>query len=386
METRSAKKLKLQLESSMDPLLMVHPDLHDMIFQHLSFEDVLKCSQVSTDWKWSIATSRKCLSKIQLKFDDSSNEANLKELGNIKREYRNLRLTIKNENNHYQVIRLLQKFAPTLLNLKLDFEQIKNFSEPVDFPKLGSLDIAGCHVSQICETGYFKNVTTLKKLRVKFVLTDDSKISDWIMKQNKLEELFFNCNTDYIFKNDLLADASFSLRSFKFVGFFHGFFRADHTSIQIANFHKFLLKMSDSLTFLSILITHVETIEFAVNNLPNLKKFHCLHIKGVISNLKFKPNKSITELKLLAHVSKHTEALFKSLVNLEVLITPRLDKNDLKWIIRNMKTLKKLNIQYFGAWFRLTPYIHDLEECIAVYDKLKETDEEINRDIVLASK
>jgi hypothetical protein len=390
--------LKLQLESSMDPLLKVHSDIHDMIFQHLSFVDVLKCSQVSTDWNWSIGTSSKCLSKIQLKFDDSQSEAKLRQLINTKREYRNLRLTIKDESIPNRALRLLQKLAPTLLDLKLIIvlENIEIIPELVDFPKLESLDITGRYLKKHSEyaystghgtgplklqvEGYFKNVTTLKKLRIGFALTNDSKISDWIMKQRKLEELTFSCWTDYIFENDLLADASFPLRSFEFSGFAKG-----NRSIQIANFHKFLLKMSESLTFLIISNTQPETIEFAVNNLPNLKKFHCYNIKGDISNLKLKPNKSIIELKLTEHKSKQTETLFKSLVNLEVLKTTGIDKTDLKWIFRNMKTLKKLDIQRFLALSCTRLIRFNLKECEAVYEELKESGEDINRDIELLS-
>jgi hypothetical protein len=394
METRAAKKIKLQeiqLESSLDPLLKVHPDIHYMIFQHLSFEDVIKGSEVSTAWNSAIGTSSKCLSKIQLNLNQSQNESNRKELINIKREYRSMRLTLLNKQKSNEALHLMQKLASNLLDLKIrfNFEKIENFPELVDFPKLACLDITGLYESKpIVSNGfrsfsfqslklqidrYFKNVTTLKKLRMCFELTEDSQLSDWILKQHQLEELTFRRWWGNIFENDLLAEASFPLRSFKFLG--------NSTPTQTENFHKFLLKMSDSLKFLSILKADAETVEFAVNNLPNLKKLHCYQIEGDIDNLQLKPNDSITELKLRHHNTKHTEALFKSLVNLEVLKTSGIDEDDLKWIFRNMKTLKKLNVQLFKIWSDL--YL--IEQCVAVYEELKESGEEINRDIEITS-
>jgi hypothetical protein len=384
METRGAKRTKLQTEeeeeyreSSNDPLIKVCSDLLELILKHFNGHEVLELSLISPDWNETIQTSRKCMSKIQLKLEGNVSEAKLT-LMKSNRKYSSLLIRSAEESQPIDVYELLEKFAPNLVNITIPaIEKLKVTASPktIDFPKLQSFASDNNEnndlrlLAPIPMLKYFEKVKTLKKLKI-VTWTHSKETLDWIQKQTQLKELNLSARSDEDFETDFLVNSKFMLTKLECCG--------PETDAGKANFNKFLLGMAETLTFLSITFCPPQCFEIIINRLPKLKTFHCDLIHK-ISKLDFAPNESITELKLRCLDASATN-LFKSLVNLEVLKTNRIIKSDFKCVVRKMKMKKFVYSQYNSRFVGSESVFKKISE---LYNRLKETDEQINRDIEL---
>jgi hypothetical protein len=399
METRGAKRIKLQIkeeeeihrESSIDPLIKVCPDLHELILQHFSGNEVLVLSLVSPEWSETIQRSIKCMSKIQLKLEENVSEAK-QTLMKSNRKYSSLLVRSEEESQPIDVYQLLKKFAPNLVNLTIpEIEKLKSIVKPkiIDFSKLESfisdenLTYFGCMTVYVRHPDpypapalkYFANCTQLKKLTIGTHTNFAEETLNWIQKQTQLKELYLETRSAKFFEGDFLANCQFKLTKLKCDG--------PRSDAGIVNFNDFLLRMAETLTFLSVGNFFggncpKECLETIINRLPNLKTFHCA-CRNYISGLKFAPNKSITEIRFRCS-DNPAPNLFKSLMNVEILYTNKIDENGFEWIFRKMKMKKFAYLDYYGG--SSEPVFKKISDS---YESLKETDVPINRGIELLS-
>jgi hypothetical protein len=65
-ESPQSKEMKSELDT-FDPLKLLHVYVHSLIFQHFDGSDLLKISEVSTDWNY--ATYEQLMDKIKFNLD-----------------------------------------------------------------------------------------------------------------------------------------------------------------------------------------------------------------------------------------------------------------------------------------------------------------------------
>lgn len=145
----NSKRLKLQ---STDPLEKLHPHLFEYVFQHFDIADVMILSQVNTNWFNEIGKSLTAMKKIQLgldnwgKFQTPSAMVNvMKNIRATTRQYQNLSIDCNNQEKvSREAVKLLEYFAPALINLKFLNPKNEAFDQHFNFPKLKTLQYFGC--------------------------------------------------------------------------------------------------------------------------------------------------------------------------------------------------------------------------------------------------
>jgi hypothetical protein len=156
METR-AKKMKFSEDPaeavdvpSMDPMVKLHEfHLQELILQHLNGREVIESMKVSQTWNEILSNSPKAMSKIQLKFAEQSAKnpppGEVTKLLQSERRYQYLNLNIVFRKNAERKLMLLQRFSPTLVNLKADVcWNVQQFApKNLQFPRLKSLSMMG---------------------------------------------------------------------------------------------------------------------------------------------------------------------------------------------------------------------------------------------------
>jgi hypothetical protein len=151
MLSHQAKQQKLQEaadELSLDPMENILPELHDLIFQHLTGSEMIKCSTLSTTWNKSFSTSRQAMSRIKVCLLTSERW----ETSNIERRYKNARVVLQDEPESCVVSFLKDKrITLHLENLELlgDWKLNLHFSQYVAFPPLKSLKMKGLGVQAV---------------------------------------------------------------------------------------------------------------------------------------------------------------------------------------------------------------------------------------------
>lgn len=110
-----------------DSFQILHEHTHELIRQHMSLDDVLASSEISSVWHECISNSAKCMSKICLSLEQWSDSETPKDMIRLmealkvtKRKYQNVFI-----NSYYDIIvskiciEFLRVLSPSLLSLKL---------------------------------------------------------------------------------------------------------------------------------------------------------------------------------------------------------------------------------------------------------------------------
>jgi hypothetical protein len=353
--------------SCLNPVERICEDLHDMVFQHLDKNEILKLTETSPEWNSAISLSAVAMMKVPVIACNSAPSRNA--LTDSKRHYNNLKVYEVHDyessaSSGGETMKFVEKFSPWLKSLNVQGMYDRNTAAPqnLTLPVLESLEImSDCNPPIV-----FPSATKLKMLDYD-VFTCCREFVDWMQSQERLEELRL-----YYIKRllEFEPEAPTGLKIFAL--------RApccDLKTEDAGKFNKFLKPACPTLTSLNIWYLHAENLEMIVNEMPHLKTLDSFEIKGQIESVKLNPNESITTLILASMKFKpNLHNLCRSLVNLETLIIYEIKcMTQFEWIPRNMMKLKKL----YASW----SYSPFKEEVLKRYEEMKLNEENINKEI-----
>ncbi|CRK88148.1 CLUMA_CG001933, isoform A [Clunio marinus] len=339
--------------------------LRNLVLQHLRFDEVLSASTVSPKWKEIIANSDSAMSRMKMNFYDSSStyptRTEVTKLLKSSRRYKALEFDFRLMSNIERKLLLLKRFSLSLVDLTLTYRcrvPINKLPLNISFPQLRTLQLDICLKSNNLITECFTQVEDLETITFNGAGGHTQSTIDLIKRQNKLKKLNIECwNREILFAHNVFKDAKFKLESLSWNS-------CEKKPLSITpqiNFNEFLLQHSNTLTFIFIdTITKIDLMVI-VNDLKALKTLHFHIILGSRTDLIFKSNHCIQELKTneFYGVELLPKGLLKSLKAIEHLILNHLDEDILNWIAGNLMSLKKLTydtaseIQDINAYYSL---------------------------------
>ena len=335
--------LDADLSSSTDPFIILHNDLHGLIYQHFRCKDVCKLFKVSKQWNSRISESAKAMQNILLNFHDYSMVPSPKSVTALlqsERMYQNIKFSLRTVSNSYQKHLILERFSQSVSFLDISVvtraDSKRFFPTNLSFPMLKELRFRG-----EIPTSLFKNLKTLEKCCICFKSFDDESddaierltqldIFDLIKDNNNLKD------SDNIFQKRSLFDVKFKLNSFSM---FFGFLFPQSPQ----NFHDFLLFHSDTLTSLKLDFLDSEDSEDAVTILTKLPVLKELQVDQIIEFSKGASNKTISSLKCAS--LSHARQILESLKGIESIEVDYYSLNDFRWVIKNVMQLKKIEFK-----------------------------------------
>lgn len=339
------KKRKIHHDNmSLDPSTVPgFEDFQELIFQHLSGKEVLKCFKVSPKWHEIASESQKAMSKILLKLIDQNNEDIVfSDVLKSHRSYQNVSLSAQNEYYLERALACMKKFSKFVVSLTISCDQFNVdsftlFPLPEDFmmPKLKRLELLNSRfIIFACLIGLCQNIEEI-------VREDDGfEDEDFLVLKNRkhLKKMVFkefNAN-----RKDLL-EAKFKLESFHFCRL-----RSPENN---ENVRKFFTKMAPTLT--SLTIENINSKSFGILwLLPNLRelKLSTLEVtkEDFLAHRKPLPNIQVLRIQSL---SKRMRIFIRlSLVNVKTLHLKVIKSEEkFEWIARNMKSLQNLELPVF---------------------------------------
>lgn len=336
------------------------PRVFDLIAQHLSGDEVKAASLTCRKWNRMVVSSEKCMQKLLLLIDTTS-QSNFDSLLNdilvSRRCYTNLEISLgtNDAKSARKVDRILKKFALSIVNLKLTKIGGRNsmLNKPLWLLKLESLEL---HVVCGRLTGEFlKNVCTLKKLTVNGL--DPDGLLPCLQQNPQLEELtlYENSFISY-FDRNLSLKLPFSLKKFSIFDHLstnlplQGEFPASRWNPRARlNFFKFLKTQASSLTSLHMDVCFAEDLNYIIKLLPLLECLEVNNIYGDLTKLHLEKNESIERFIASANGinSFLLYAIVASCVNLQSMFVFKLQVNQFLFVTRFACKLSKFG--YFWA-------------------------------------
>lgn len=255
-----------------DIIVQLPEPLHEMIIQHLSHEELMDTSEVSTTWF-----------NFTKKFICDRSIFNLESRHDRKRNYGNFHATINEDlislNNFFPIGSCLKEACIEVLpnsvrNVKFLFT-IRNF------PNLTMLNLA-CHENATLDN--LKFPTTLKVLHLSnFTFRSEKPETTQFFKfltqaKHLIDLQFFACSKlENLFNADVSESVSFKLQSLR-IPFIECFSQVDE------KFNKFLKTQSESMEMLSLAKVNINTICNLCDGFK-LKSFGFLSISGLVDDL-----------------------------------------------------------------------------------------------------
>lgn len=254
-----------------DPLNNLHSDVFDLIFQHLSWNELATLSTACKRWYQAIAESRACMGKVEVKISNSSRQLSCNQRGSlmtlhsasrIQRHYQNITADFSDQKK-FQILKIMKPacrrwrsvhllnarfakenfastFCDTVVLLTLTRVQCINNTDDLifSFPRLKELKLISCNENAL---KIFGKCSGLKKLHVS-ASTGCDGVTDILVNNASLEDLSV-CVTDFskIFSAENIEKVTFKLKKFA-IESFKDFTAEDKKTLKI-----FLLTQSQSL-------------------------------------------------------------------------------------------------------------------------------------------
>jgi hypothetical protein len=352
MSTHQAKKQKLHEtaiteEFCMDPIEKLVPELHQLVFQHFSGSDFIKCSTVSTKWNEVLTSSDQMMSKVNLLLNDKPETNFDRKVYRIfrhsKRCYKNSRVEFSwNQRNlWYTKKKILKHIAESLEDLVVrgPWEQKLNIPRDIVFPKLKSLKLV--------------------------VLNGDDIRSCLGLTPSCLQELEIMCY-------DILFDKPLPAMTAKLTSLDLFVTCVDYTDLRKCqqNLKVFFGSVSSTLKYLSISFpVSYDNFELVLKDMKDLESLSILS-EQLTHAYQFR-NQTISTLEL-QQVGLHSFIGLRAFVNLQKLQLNTCDKKVLKKVLRRIKK-DGVRIEMHTWWGTELP--------VDVYETLKESDPSIPRNV-----
>jgi hypothetical protein len=342
----NTKRMKVAVEvvKSVDPLQNLHEHNHSLILQHLKNDELLNICLVSPKWNEIISNSPDFLRKFkfgfsQIPWTDDWPDKTLELLK--RRKYRHV-------NGHFiymtiavKVLKLLEKssMAPVELDVAIDSENGFYGRCPLEsfkFPSVETLNVQ--HVlSSALKTNLIVSAPRLKKLSIDSIMSAD--LIKCVKSLKDLKDLELYGLREYLFKQNSLHTAKFSLRSLKITD------SSKLSKESSTNFKEFLKKMANSLVSLQMDHSYLEDIEVIFNRMPKLRRVTMRIIREDCSSLQLAPNRCIREMRII-DLSETFKRIILTLKHLEILHIEVLNPPDVQWIDQNLKKLKRVSFRF----------------------------------------
>lgn len=247
--------------NSGDPLKsLTDPTIHNLIFQHLTGPDVLVLFTLSKAWNRAASKSTKAMSKIVLRVDEvkaknpfSAND--FKELLTTPRLYQKMCYRLKSRDHVRSKTLLLQKLAPTLLELTFENPSGSVFYDSVEINK---------------KKVVVHELPVLRTLKLRVANFQDARLL-LLATTPRLTTLAMDTGMIIMFEQPVdprvvpeLVNLSLT-RNFFIQNILH--------KPTTENFRKFLTDRFESLRFLKIEL-HASELSFILRDLPYLTTLH----------------------------------------------------------------------------------------------------------------
>jgi hypothetical protein len=376
-----AKKIKLSDEysSTLDPFKIIHENLHELIYQHFRGKEVSNLFTVSQIWNQRTGDSPAAMRKIQLKFRETSSRnpspQEVTALLNSGRKYQNVEASFRFMTNAVRKLLLLQRFSPSIVNLKIEINLTLFLPTQLSFPKLKSLNADG-YIAQQQYLIMIQNANGLEKLEIS---VKNAELFNCIMTKKNLKELKLKGNIKSFFGIQSTAVPQFKLTSLSVE---ETRYNINANPLAQSNFNKFVLHMAESLTTLSFEHCSSDDLDLVLNKLPALTSVKIHNIRREINENRLKPNNKIKAFKCNV-VNNFPRDVLACFTGLEVLMASQVDEEDFEWIVQNMRELKQLHLKYWGNddWMDDSDVEADIDVIEDFYDELIENDGTINTNI-----
>lgn len=359
-----AKRVKLS--DSLDPLEILHFDVHELLFQHLGADDVVSASSVSSLWFEETETSAKCMEKLHLRIVVPYSEERSEKFLSIskdlisRRKYQNIYLhnfhniipeilkilegrnwkkvyiSVRNLHAKKDFLDVMKLIEPSVENLSISLTSIRNVEEIAPkinfiFPKLKNLDLSRSHgllmeeISENC-----KNIKTLRIDLDHQTWERHQKFLHKILANNEqLEKLtLWRCSAELAFQLEHIKAYKFKLKKF----FFKNRDHSSPTDIEENCLFDFLESQANSLESLKLeewMGVEVFKMQFKLPKLQELT-IDMYDAESTIEwdHLKLIPSLSIRKFHIDSYRKnkiKIFNALFGAMPNLKFLTMDTLD-------------------------------------------------------------
>ncbi|CRK99915.1 CLUMA_CG013218, isoform A [Clunio marinus] len=208
----------------MDPLEKLHDHVHELIFQHLTVDEVLNSSLTSKLWYKAIGRSNDVMGKIWLNVGDRFNEPTkydlkafrgseriyqnfkISEIENglqilvfPKREWRRAQMDIQSFINYKDYIHLLQIFSETIVELEIfdmDIEDDNSNILKLDFKELQKLRFE--FVTAVALKPFNQKLKKLERLSLGNIISDGGEaLNQFISLQSQITHLSLSSDAFY---------------------------------------------------------------------------------------------------------------------------------------------------------------------------------------------
>ena len=362
-------KKRLKTHHSMDPLLLLHYELHEFVFQHLSGNDVINASEVSRLWYQETLDSKECTRKLKISIDnifELPGKDELKQLQTSLRKYQHIHIRwdyLGTDNT--ECWNLVKTFAQNIETLSIANLMLVDYSEDnttLLIPKLKKLTIS--HQSNwLFNPTYFlltpNNILTCLILDIDF----DQRICAFFQQNHTLKELQLSNNLIVsLLQSKALNDVKFKLTKLMISRAIFSFM--DN------NFKSFLMSQANSLEVIEVYGVPTEVFNIIFNDFKvirdfKVKRVYNFYYINVHINVTLKEFSSDLPLEGLA-------TIIIAATNLEVLKVNVLKTEMMEFIARHARSLRKLI-------FKTTT-----EDIYGYYENLKTLSSFINRNIELS--
>lgn len=349
LDSTRSKWLKVW-KRNVNPLELIHFDLHELILQHLDPADALISSEVSKHWFDVIGGSRKCMKQINLGLENWWQTETPKKMVKVMniiqtttRKYQNVHFNCNNDSIFTKTaVKLLKVLAPSLKDLKFfNADNILNDLEDYwDFPKLERLQFIN-NDSEIDDL-LLQGSTQLKELNLKHhywanilpvieCLKNNKNLVLLKLWDNSIGKLFEIYEPNYYqFKLKRFAAGSDGVVTKETEKKFLAFLESQSDSIEALRFRSGLDGFNGPI----------------INKVFSMSAMRTIHLDSIgdMKQLNLIRNPKIIELRLpwsIATLEQLTPFL-RGAPDLRVLCLRKVNKDILEYIANNMKSLEIL--------------------------------------------
>lgn len=245
-----------------DPLESLHSDVFDLIFQHLSWNELAISSTICKSWYEAIAESRACMEQVEVKISNASCHLNrdhhvsfkpLHSASRNQRHYRHITADFS-DRSRFQILKIMKpacrlwrsvhllnarfanekfavNFCDTVVLLTLTRVKCNNNTDVLSFsfPRLKELKLISCNDNVLT---IFRKCSGLQKLHVS-ASTVCAGVTDILVNNAGLEDLFI-CVPDLskVFSVNLIEKFTFKLKKIA-IESFNDFTAEDKNSLKV---------------------------------------------------------------------------------------------------------------------------------------------------------
>lgn len=381
----------------MDPLGIYFVDVFDLILQHFTARESIKCSLVSRSWSEIIGTSHHCMKHVWLRVDKPASQIEVLERSS--RKYENFRISsgaraelskvfrnfrpktalitddLDEEIDHQHYVNFLESMSSTIEELQPGEARTVNVKQqhhPIDFPRLMELQYT------VNNRNAFSVFLGSNPRLEKVLLSFSDKISTEFLVPFNIFHAFFKCNPqikslwmceiDCAFQTDISSDLHLDLETFAF----------SKTSSEFSeraeeNLVKFI-KLQKNLEWLKILCLYDKNIFMRIWTETRFKKLFIMDcsLKGALNDEELTCNRLVDEINFYLNPSCQILKFIKATPNLKTFKIRRLSRQMIEFSARNLHQLEVIQFQSIE---------NDVEK---FYSDLKASDDtDVNRRIVL---